>query len=81
MVRNAAPSGSLFVVVVVGAFGLSVDRGGDCCVAGGSSSSFTNGEKFLSLPRICEDDGFREEADELDLDRSLNNPIRPSSLE
>ena len=78
--RNAAPSGSLFVVVVA-AFGLSADRVGDCCVAGELFSSFTDGEKFLSLPRICEDDGFREEADELDLDRSLNNPMRPSSLE
>ena len=81
VVRNAAPSGSLFVVVTA-AFGLSVDGVGDCCVAGeASSSSSTGGVKGLSLPKIFEDDCFREEVAELDLDSSLNNPMRPSSLE
>ena len=36
VVRNAAPSGSLFVVVTA-AFGLSVDAVGDCCVVSSSS--------------------------------------------
>lgn len=78
VVRNAAPSGSLFVVVTA-AFGLSVDAVGDCCVV--SSSSSTGGVKGLSLPKIVEDDCFREEVTELDFDSSLNNPMRPSSLE
>ncbi len=75
VVRNAAPSGSLFVAV----FGLSVDAVGDCCVV--SSSSLIGGVKGLSLPKIFEDDCFREELTELDFDSSLNNPRRPSSLE
>ena len=71
VVRNAAPNGSL---VGFGFSGSVLDG-----TVGESSSTSGGGTKASVFPRIVVEDGFR--LDEFDLDNSLNNPMRPSSLE
>ena len=54
--RNAAPKGSLFLVL-----GFSADGTVNCCTADGPSSAWVDVAKSFSLPKIFVDDSFRDE--------------------
>ena len=76
-VRNAAPKGSFLATLV--RFGSSVG-GIDDGIACESWRPSVDEDKSSSLPKIFADNFFLEDV-ESDFDSSLNNPIRPSSLE